>query len=558
MVMSDWIEADPAELEAGAAINVPGTIEPEPGIPQQIYNYTDPRAYLNQLTAAPPPPSPVEQLRSRAASGPVEAGVLAAGKELRDLYTGIQQAAIIDPAKSAALQAEYEGRQAQFAPTEEQYPISTFLGEAAPYTLMSGPAYKGTEAAIRSALKYKPVQLASMTTPGKLGAISGGLEGLLTGYIHPGMTPLEGAVAGGLGGGVGGGLGRILSRRPTELTRQDEEMIKAAKEMKISLLPGDLTRIPEMMKMDASLLANPRTAKPYEDIKRYNTQQLNQRIFQSTGAQDITNITANDIIDIEQDLSRRYKDLISQSKGKFDENLLEGFDSAVKTAERRLGTKSKFLNTYYDRLDKISDDNLDISGKAYQQLYSDITDQYGKRVNSTSPKAKTEATALKAMRDSLVKNVEEGLPENYKGKWGELRSQYAATRMLLDNNVIDPSGNVNYKRLANVLKRKGNVKNYQRESGPWKEMIKAAKVGEWMSSKPRYWVSGQTGIGRAVKPSLTGAILGRGSELPFAGRGLSAAYRSGYPHITGLAGLPAQSPEVLSILGASGSLGSQD
>ena len=552
------------------SFSVPGVIEPMPNTPQKIVPPT--AKAMSLMNPAPATPRAEQQRQAMAMrDNPFHSALTAMGKEVTDLGYGLGMErmkmqrmlgldSIGNRETEAKLRSNYEEGNRLFEPIASEHPVATMAGQSAPYALPAfglNAMYRGARLGLSNAPRNSAARRAIMEnmTP----TVPEAALGATAGYLHPDMDPVTGAIGGAVGGAIGGRTGQQLARRPAEfLTEYDREMIDYAKEIPgFKLLPGDLTRLPQYMREDKILRDHPKAQIPYLRIERDNTELLNSRVFRATGMEDTANITSDVIEELENDLSDQYSRMISESSGKFDDELVNRFVAAENGFERETGAKSKILKHYGIRLSNYANENLDISGKDTQTFYKDLTSQIRKKQHSAADNAKTEAKYLRQMRNALVDNVEKGLPDDIKGNWKKLRSNYAATRLLLDNKVVNDRGDVNFIKLRNALQKKENIRNYQKTSGPWQEMIKAAKVGAWRANKPSYPLTTKSGVvggNRGVRRALSGLVFGKGAQLPYLGRAMSYLYRHGYPHITGYANMNAQTtPRNLGIL--TGNLG---
>ena len=480
-----------------------------------------------------------------------EAALVGAGKEFVNLGRGIRQLFSGDE-KDAEIQALAEEEARLLAPLEEERPISTTIGGMAPYLALGGLG-AGTRA-VQAGMKAHPVLT---------GAALGGAEGAAIGGLHPLQTAAEGAAGGALGGGLGGGLGSLLSRRPPgQLTAGEKQAVEWGEEMGMKFMPGARTGVPELQRLDASLANNPNTAGPVEALSRRNADVLTQQALKPTGI-SAQNVTTDMLEDHMLDLSKEYGEMIAKTSGKLDIPLWDAAEGAIDEVIRLEGKSSPVLDRFFRRIKTSAGPKFKISGDDMQSIYSDLSQVIRNRAKSTNPKAIAEREQLIQLRNAIDNNIERYMGGDVLADWKNLRRKYAATKLILENDVLKDvsaqgglkqlgAGHINPTKLATALKKQ-NRQQYNMASGPFEDMVKAARVGRYIESQP--------GPGLKVPHALTAAVgTGLSKKLPqllFTGGTrlggvddfMLALYRMGWPHVTGLTGLPSRTKDVLSQVG---------
>lgn len=365
--------------------------------------------------------------------GPIQAGLVAAGRTLDRLYKGGKDLALTVPAalgvkgaqdERARMEREEAENTRLFQQLEDKRPVATFLGGAAP--LMAAPVL-GT-----------------------------GMAGMAAGAAVPGLleygTPqerLERGALGAAGGAAGAALGKVLGRAvqpfrdaPTQSQKAAQE---AAKRLGVNLRADELTGSRPLAWMTGALNDLPISGGMAQKAEAARAATINRAAAKAIGqsADDL----GGDV------LARAADDIGASIRGavKGEEiTLTKGFQSGLNALESvnkaRKGFASAAIDDVVAKARSLGDK---IDGDLYQDLRSELSKQARDAFRSND---NARAHALDRVRKLLDSAADASLPQDKSAALKAARRQWANLETLERGMVVE-NGNVSPARMASALRQ---------------------------------------------------------------------------------------------------------
>lgn len=386
--------------------------------------------------------------------GPLQAGVVAAGRTLDRLGKGVKQMALNVPAamghKASAdelsrMAAEEAENTRLFQQLEQRRPVATTLGGAAPF----------------------------LVAP----AMGAGVAGMAAGGAIPGLveygTPEERLTRGGMGaaGGFAGGLlgatfGKLLKPTKGVPDRAVADAVEAAERIGYKVPAGQQTGSKALQMVEQQLAKNPVSSGRAQVFNEANQQAINRAAARAQG--ETANKLTDDVLEAARNRVGQAFDDIS-ARNTVTVSGQELFDNLVRLEQQQLAL-GKFAQP---KVSALVDKGLDlaakgaVNGKTYQTIRSEL----GKQAQSAyANKNSTLGDALKSIQRTLDDAADASISAADREAWKTARSQWQAIKLVNTANGIVEGGNVSAAKLATKVDKAGRV-NAQ-------ELRDIAKVGE--------------------------------------------------------------------------------
>lgn len=288
-------------------------------------------------------------------------GLKQAGLGIAGVLSEALPQSLKDPAQAALanqLQAQQDTqsfRDSAYTPLQQQHPIATMAGEAAPFVALP-MARTLTGATVAGAL---PGLLSYGDT--KERAVSGG----------------AGAVGGGAGYGVGKVIGNVVSPAMQAADPEVARLAQVAAQNKVPLDVAQITQNPVLQNAKAALDSIPWTANAQAASKAAQQQAFNKAVLGFSGG-NATSATPDVMGDIYKNIIQKKIDAATGVSLSLDEPALTKLADVESSNLRRLPTDQKqLISSYVD--DILNSANNPISGDVYAKTRSTL----GQIANST-------------------------------------------------------------------------------------------------------------------------------------------------------------------------------
>lgn len=464
-----------------------------------------------------------------AVSGPVQAGLVAAGGALHNLGRGAEsiynRIATRDPAQAAGVEQqlaqEQQQQNEQMAPIKAEYPVSSFLGNVAP-SMATLPISGGL-----------PVQAG-------VGAVTNMMD----------YNPDQGAVERGVLGAAGAGMGKVGGDMTSNILSRIAEIGKGARDKVLQsqaaqdlvALGGKVTKGQQIgsdvvRQAEIGLARNPASSSQFFDIANHNQVLGNQAAARSIG------ISPDQLPNgkITEDILSRADDNLSQVFNNIGQNVGK-IDMGADFGKKLLGLEQfKKLRLFGD-LPQI--DQGIVSGKDYQIARQALVEEG----QSAADRGQGQLmTRINSLVDDLDNAAGKYIPPDQMQGFTAAREQWRNLKVLQQSNVIrdgDVSASVLANRLGNnygTTYKQNRVDRVQPETANLFKTIKA------LSSPDLKPIVGDSGTATGLMANgLLKDLAGAATFDPAAIKNVAKTYGTGALYNS-------LSPDALDVLLRSGS-----
>lgn len=370
-------------------------------------------------------------------TGPLEAGLIAAGHTSSRIASGAQDIADVPaallggPSSEAAKRISQRGESVRqgdelMAPLKSEHPVSTAVGGAVPYVA------------------------APMRVPGMSAGASNIVVPALTAAIESG-SPQERAERGLLaagGGALGTMLPRALAGRPfaDDMDEYLRDVVMRGERMGFRTLPST-RKGPvagrEMRTREAAIESSPRTGGKISAIKEDNRRNLTRIAAREMGM-DADRLTPDRLQTIRDDIGQEFEDAgrgqVVHLDAQFKQTLRDIKDSYSEGAGRR---SKKITNAVDDLLAK----GDTMTPAEYKRQTSALV----KDAMSAGTKDAAKGDALLDVRAALDDAFDRSVPGDL-AKLREARDKWRT--MLMVEQAVNEAGDVSFAKLASIVRRK--------------------------------------------------------------------------------------------------------
>lgn len=434
-------------------------------------------------TSAAPSPAPEKP-------GVMQTLGIAAGRGTDKLLSGLTQLygrAIGDEAVLRGLSIREAGMDEAYKPLQQQRPVLTAIGEAAP--MMAVPA---------SAMSTVTRAAAAGALPGLL-SYGSDKERLAAGSI--------GAAAGGVSNLAARGVSKLL--QPTAQTASiSDDAVNAAKRLGVNLSAGERTQNPALVSFENYLLRSPGSSGPMQ-AKQLANQTAMSRAAAGAMGQNADDLSEGVFAAAKRGIGDEFERLQGITRPKLDDNFL----TALAGIDSENLAKGAFKSPKVDRLVTKGLDLAakgELSGTAYKQIRTELTNEASKAFKNGDA---TTGQAYKALRKALDDAAEKSLSEVDQKAWQQTRAQWQAYKTLTKGQVAE-GGNLSPARLAAAVRQQGDGLRTGSASGPLADI---ARIGESVKGAQN------PASGQLMQQMLYGNPL-TGLPMMAGNRALQAAY----------------------------------
>lgn len=367
---------------------------------------------------------------------PLQAGLIGAGKKTNDIVQGAQD--LIDTPQSFLgdkdaqmrmrdRKGEMAYQESLYSPLADKFPVSTALGESAPY--------------FAAPMKVPGMSLvaSSALVPGLLG---------FTEYGTPQERMTRGAIAAGLGllaAGIPAALGG--KAYPDKIDPYLKEVNEAGERLGFTPLPSVRRGGDRALQIaEARMESNARQAPKIADIKDGNVRNLTKVAAKEIGLDGVDRLSPDRLTQAREKIGAVFE---NAGKGKdiaLDQQFYDDLDVIeAKYAEGAGRRSKKIANTISDLKDMGK--RFFMSPAEYKRQTSALV----KDAMSISAKDAAKADALLDARKALDDAFDRGVPGELKDL-KKARDQWRT--MLMVESAVNEAGDVSYNKLANVVRRK--------------------------------------------------------------------------------------------------------
>tara|TARA_R110002167_G_scaffold362027_1_gene580891 strand:+ start:1137 stop:2966 length:1830 start_codon:yes stop_codon:yes gene_type:complete len=280
-----------------------------------------------------------------------------------------------------------------------------------------------------------------------------------------------------------GKLGRkLVTPSPSQLSKNEQALVKEAESLGIKLTPGQKTGGPSLRTIESSLTQLPFTGAKQSAIYGDQAIQFNRAVLKTAG------INSNDaspatIESAFTKLSSQFDDLASKTQITVDKKLDTDLAEVAENFTRRLSPDDKtIIKTYVDDLEMVHRKlagNAIIPGTEYQQISSALKS----RARSASGKDALFADTLYQIANKLDDAVARSGGKELKSAWKDIRNKYR--NLLIIDNAVKGAGAVDLSA-ANVpmMGLKNSAKKFDQSgfSRGRGELNKLSRVGVFLRS----------------------------------------------------------------------------
>lgn len=411
------------------------------------------------------------------------AASLAFGRSVDKLLDGADSLLFADEEEKLQIAAKQKAADQAYEPVAEDYPVTTFAGEVAPY-MAGGPASVGRMTAgkiggevgfqsMLGFLDYAEELSDRFTTGGVSGALTSipFLGKLKKGYdnVVGGATdaPAMQRFKDGVDGAVPDRPGQdpttnIDLRDPVDASQSrnvNPRLVQRADELGYSLTPGQRTGNTTLMRLEEGFGSSPWTSGPYDKMKGDNQRLLNRKAAETIGMN--SDAVTDDILDTAHArISNAFDELTMRGEVDLNGGALDKMVDMLDEADRGLFDSVELEGLMTKILDLSNDGKL--SAEQYQKFSSQLMQLHRKLMKgeSSNPDLAFRVADLKGILDDAV---EESLG-------GETLAMFQAARKAWKNyltltkrpGVVSPeNGDVSPRMLRNQLLREDKA-GYQR------------------------------------------------------------------------------------------------
>jgi hypothetical protein len=434
----------------------------------------------------------------------VQAGLTAAGKTLNEWTEGAKQLYYKAAGNEQALENQRleQAKIAQaYGQMQEDYPVSTTVGEIAPY-------------------------LPAAAIPGGLAVQAGvgaGMEGLRYGEDQATQAAIGGALS-----GVGYGAGRMASRvyqsiRSTgssvksQLAPEAERLAQRAEELGMKLLPGQKTGSLPLQQLEATAKSTPFTSGLFEPYMQANQATINRLAAESIGESG-EEITGDMLANAADRIGKIYDDFGRNiAEVPVDEGQLLAFmDGASVDAER-------YLNNYFKRFPALDDGLItgEQAGRLRQIVQKDIRNAW-----RNNPGVAEDLQDFQVIITDSIENSSPGAKEALRGAGSQWRNLKA-----LESGKVVTKGNVNARSLDTQLRKldKGGYLRGRSKSDYYDAIRAASQFGDVVGDSGTATRSWMGMLAQDPQAALVGGLTLRPATEAYMRTG-------GHPAISGLLG----------------------
>lgn len=451
------------------------------------------------VVATPEPGAGYEQAAAETGKG--EAALVGAGRAFSQLGTGIADL-FRDPRKVAGR----EDRNLAYEALQRERPISTMLGESAPY--VAGGAGVGAVGRGLGLLRGMAAQGAGS------GAIGVGMPG--TG----GERMARGAVEGLLGAG-GEGFGRLATRMVAPglpgVSREVARDVARAEDLGYQVLPSTRVDSPRLRQnVEGGMEAIPTSAMQFDRVARNNQTLLNRAASESIGEQ-ADEITGEVLGNANARIGQVFEDIAAAPRTvPVDDQLVS---DVLRIDEQHIapliGGAGDPIGRAVQQTVEMLDRGTAGGGLSTREMMSQIS-RIGKRANQQMTSATGDrelGMALFDLQDSLLQATQRGLPADDAARLRVARGQYRNLKNLEHGSVVDTgSGNVSPKKLDTLLRRKDKA-GYLRKGDVENPLYAATRfLGRQQPNLATSGTAERSYMGRLFNTAVGGAALGGGAS----------------------------------------------
>lgn len=353
--------------------------------------------------------------------GPMQAGLIGAGKATDDLVQGAKQLyyrATDNQPELDALRAQQAEASRLYAPLKEQHSVMTGLGESVP--AIGSMIGTGGSA-------FLPMALA------KAAAASGLTEGAKYGTDQERVQRgLVGAAEGAGGTLLGYGLGKMITPAAKSVAGASQEAMDAAQRLGVKLTPGQITGSKPLLRTEQMLAQRPGSAGVFAGFAGDNTTAINRAAASAMG--ESADAITPDVFAAARSRIGAQFDRIMNGR---DVTLGPDFLNALVDVEAQHNQMLPSLRNAI--VPKVLDDALNlaaagkISGQTLQKTRSRLTQAADDAFRSGNSSL---GQSLKGIRSALDDAAGQSLTKTEQLAWQQARAEWKAMRTLEKGNVV--------------------------------------------------------------------------------------------------------------------------
>lgn len=420
-----------------------------------------------------PSVSPEAAAMARQGMGPLEAGVVGAGRTVDQWGQGIKQGGLhisnlISPSPEktrqiAAMGQEQEANTQAYAGLQREFPFATAFGETAPYAAL--PPSVG---------------------PAMSAGVVGGLEALKYGSPEQRLTRgLFGAGTAAAGSAVGRGVADLVNPVSPGINQTQRAALKDAMDMGVQPRRSQITGGAYARAMEDFAAQTPGGMGRMQRFEEGNRRALNLGASRTIGenADELTPYVFDDAYTRMGDVFERIKSLGKVNVGGRSVNPIEIDKNVGLVADDIIKSQLKGGKEFSDpRLLRIAEEAKRLSGmkgridgEAYQLMRSNLSEaSWDLAEGATSSAAQGYRKLLAALDDSAERSLNSIGQAGLAGDLKAVRPQYANFKTLTRGKVVD-KGNVNPQALAQAMRARDPT---ELRTGGGGDLGKIARYGE--------------------------------------------------------------------------------
>lgn len=393
---------------------------------------------------APAKPEPTAGEMASEGVGPMQAGLIGAGKATDDLVQGAKQLyykATGNQPELDALAQQQDEAQRHYGPLKQQNPFSAAIGESLP-TMAAMVASGGSSSF--------PIALAK-------GALSSGAaEAAKYGTDQERLDRgVRGAAEGALGTGVGWGLGRVVTPMGRTAAGAGPEAVDAANKLGVQLTPGQQSGNVWLRRAEQMLAQRPGSGGVFAGLADRNTAAINKAAASAMG-ETADAVDSGVFAAARERIGNQFKTLTQKVDVKLGDGFVDALANVEKSYADAVGAFPSLANA---KVPKVIDDALslaakgEMSGKQYQAVRSALSKQ---AKDAFAASQSDLGQALKGVASALDDAAGQSMTATERAAFQQARSQWAAMRTLEKGNVVF-NGNVSPALVKSAVQQKNPV-----------------------------------------------------------------------------------------------------
>lgn len=448
--MAKWI--NPYERKKIAESASGSSADVTMSLPVTPQNEADMEAIAASLPKTPLAPGPTLLEQEAQNYSPLQAGLIAAGKESQGIYEGaadikdqLMSLAFDNPAAKQGI-SDRRARMAEnerlYQPLATAHPYATALGESVPHSVASPSSLLGSAA-----------------FSGLLGGVS---------YNDTLEERAKNAAIAGGSAAAGNALSRMILGRPMQqsfsgapkIDADQRDVLANGERLGFWTKPSVRAGNSRGLKIkEAELESNQRTTDSIADIAEHNNKRFNQIASNQFGS-DASRLTPKVLREAKQRLGKKFDRLTKDQSVSLDQDFFNEIGRISSSFDEALGRPKGKVGKIYDEIFEESFNGVGaITSEKYQRWTSGLVKDAMGAMDSDPAYAHALLDIRKALDDAFDKSV------GNKAEILKARDQYR--QFLFVKDATDPgTGNVSAPKLSNALKRDdewgyvyGNKKN---------------------------------------------------------------------------------------------------